>query len=367
MKSAILGIILSLISSNLACTITRLDGFLAPSTFCAGDLVFEDNFDFVDTSKWLFDNTLGGGGNWEFQWYPGYHNLNFQIRNGVAHFIPTLTSDYFGSEAFLSSGRITIPPDQCTQADWYGCDRTGTPDNILNPTRSARIDSRRSFGFRYGTVEFRAKMPLGDWLWPAIWFMPMHNVYGGWPRSGEIDLMEMRGNYNLWSGSTHVGVEQVGHTMHFGPQWDHNGWPTAHFTRNRTPGFDLDFHLYKLVWTDQHIQFYIDNQLTGTVSAGTGFWDRGGFHNSGHANPWAGASPMAPFDQEFYIIMNLAVGGTNYFSDYFVNLPNPKPWLNTSPRAAADFWEHRHWWLPTWNMGTEQSHMQVDYVRVWAI
>jgi hypothetical protein len=76
---------------------------------------------------------------------------------------------------------------------------------------------------------------------------------------------------------------------------------------------------------------------------------------------------MAPFDQDFYIIMNLAVGGTVFFADHWQNSPFPKPWSNQSPRAAADFWEHRHQWFPTWNVETDQSHMVVDYVRVWAI
>lgn len=197
--------------------------------------------------------------------------------------------------------------------------------------------------------------------------MPMHNVYGGWPRSGEIDVMEMRGNANLFNGAVNVGVEQAGHTMHFGPNWDANGWPTSHYTRNQSPGFDAGFHRYRLRWTATEIQFFIDDILSGTVAGGTGFWDRGGFANSGHANPWVGAELMAPFDQEFYIIMNLAVGGVNYFADNFVNSPHPKPWNNGSPRAATDFFDYRHWWLPTWNQATDQSHMQVDYVRVWAV
>jgi beta-glucanase (GH16 family) len=269
--------------------------------------------------------------------------------------------------SFLTSGRVTIPPEQCTQADFYGCDRQGTTDNIINPIRSTRVDTRQSFGFRYGELEIRAKMPRGDWLWPALWLMPKHSVYGGWPRSGEIDLMEMRGNANLLSGAVNVGVQQVGHTMHFGPQWDVNGWPTTHSTRNQVPGFDENFHRYRMRWTDTGITFFVDDVQTGNVAAGTGFWDRGGFAASGLENPWAGQHVMAPFDQEFYIIMNLAVGGTNYFSDSFVNSPNPKPWHNTSPRAAADFWDHRHWWMPTWNLGTEQPNMQIDYVRVWAV
>lgn len=85
-------------------------------------------------------------------------------------------------------------------------------------------------------------------------------------------------------------------------------------------------------WTETGITFFVDDTLVGTVNAGAGFWYRDPrFINSGLPNPWAGASPMAPFDQPFYIILNLAVGGTNYFADSFVNQPHAKPWLNTSP------------------------------------
>jgi hypothetical protein len=73
----------------------------------------------------------------------------------------------------------------------------------------------------------------------------------------------------------------------------------------------------------------------GSVEAGAGFWYRDPrFAQSGHENPWAGATVMAPFDQPFYIIMNLAVGGVNYFADVFENRPYPKPWWNGSPRGA---------------------------------
>ena len=78
----------------------------------------------------------------------------------------------------------------------------------------------------------------------------------------------------------------------------------------------------------------MDNSLVGTVAPGAGFWYRDPqFANSGLPNPWAGATPMAPFDQPFYIILNLAVGGTAYFADHFVNQPQPKPWFNNSPRG----------------------------------
>jgi len=118
----------------------------------------------------------------------------------------------------LQTGRVVIPPGECTLAEWYGCDRQGTVNNIINPIRSARVDTRNSFGFKYGTLEIRARMPAGDWLWPALWMMPRDNVYGGWPTSGEIDLLEQRSNRQLYDGNVNVGVNQAGSTMHFGPR-----------------------------------------------------------------------------------------------------------------------------------------------------
>lgn len=118
----------------------------------------------------------------------------------------------------MTSGRVIIPPGECTETQWFGCDRQGTATNIINPTRSARFDTWNSFRFRFGTMEVRAKMPAGDWIWPALWMMPRFSVYGGWPASGEIDLMEMRSNRALFSGATHVGNQQAGSTLHFGPR-----------------------------------------------------------------------------------------------------------------------------------------------------
>jgi beta-glucanase (GH16 family) len=225
-----------------------------------------------------------------------------------------------------------------------------------------------SFSFKYGSFEVRAKMPSGDWLWPAIWLLPTQQVYGGWPRSGEIDLVESRGNRRLFAGSTNVGNEQMGSTLHFGPRWDINAWQTAHFEKNSRPPFSDGFHTYKIVWTPDFMEFYVDNQRLGRVDAGNGFWQRGNFAASGLPNPWASASRMAPFDQEFHFVINLAVGGVNYFSDGFRNEGAAKPWSNTSPTAMRDFWRGKSGWLPTWNYGiNEDSHLQIDFVRVWAL
>lgn len=204
----------------------------------------------------------------------------------------------------------------------------------------------------------------------AIWMLPRYNQYSGWPASGEIDIMESRGNTQLYSvDGTHIGTQQVGNTLHWGPNYYFNRYSYTHFEKNLESGYNTDFHIYKLAWTETSIAFYIDNEEIGTVTPPEGgFWELGELSASGLENPWKTGSNtrMAPFDQEFYIILNLAVGGTSYFPDTASN-PGGKPWLNTSPRASGDFWDGREQWLPTWNLGTEDSHLQVDYVRVYAV
>lgn len=289
------------------------------------------------------------------------------VENGNLHIRPALTSDYYGEE-FLTSGQIVIPREECTNTEFDGCNRTGSPDFPLNPVRSARIRTIDSFSFKYGTLEVRAKMPAGDWLWPAIWLLPTKNRYGSWPRSGEIDLNESRGNRKLFSGKINVGTEQFGSTLHFGPHTNVNGWRTAHFNKNRIPGFNEDFHVYKLLWTPKKLQFFVDDESLGTINVGSGFWNRGNFSNSGFSNIWQNASINAPFDQEFHIILNLAVGGNGFFSDSLRNEPYKKPWKNTSPNSIRDFWNSRKLWLPTWNYyDDDSSHFIVDYVKVWAL
>ena len=105
-------------------------------------------------------------------------------------------------------------------------------------------------------------------------------------------------------------------------------------------------------------------------------------------NPWRFAknAKMAPFDQQvnilkhishskfslillqFFMILNLAVGGTEYFSDEEVNAGG-KPWRNDAKAAATDFWNGKNQWLPTWNLDQnngEDAALAVDYVRIWA-
>lgn len=245
---------------------------------------------------------------------------------------------------------------------------------IINPIRSARVRTIDSFAFKYGKVEISAKLSAGDWLSSAISFVAKDNVYGTWPTSGEIELVQSKGNREIIQNGVNIGSEQVNSMLHFGPYATLDAWQSAQFSRNSKPGsgFNNDFHRYQMEWTPEKIIFSVDDVETGTIKAGSGFWSRGSFNLTAPntSNPWRFASSMAPFDQEFFIALHLAAGGNKIFPDDDVTVASGKPWQNSSPTAVTDFWNARNSWLPTWNLEQNLSRdasLLVDYVRIWAL
>ncbi|XP_065664112.1 beta-1,3-glucan-binding protein [Hydra vulgaris] len=336
-------------------------------------LIFEDNFNDFDLSVWEHLRTAAATGNNEFQYYTNNRSNSF-VKDGVLYLKPTLTKDTFGEE-FLYNGTLNLwgstPWTTCTSNLDSGCKRKGSSDSLINPIQSASIRSANKFSFKYGKVDVKAKLPQGDWIWPAIWLMPKYSVYGDWPASGEIDLMESRGNENLTVSKkdlTQIGNKRVSQSLHWGPYYPQNGHPKTLASRGKTEGsFASSYHVYTVIWTKHDISFYIDNSLSLNVSVGNeGFWKFGEFNKLENAsNPWENGSKMAPFDQEFYIILNTAVGGTNrYFDENF----EPRiPWDNNSngQKAMKEFWENKNQWLPTWK-GNNVA-LKIDYVRVWKL
>ncbi|XP_025829534.1 beta-1,3-glucan-binding protein-like [Agrilus planipennis] len=348
-------------------SITTVGGSKAPSQVCSGQLVFQDEFDSFDFSTWEHEITLAGGGNFEFQYYTNNRSNSF-VSNGMLNIVPTLLADDIGESA-LTSAQLNLwggsPVETCTNNAFFGCERTGSATNTLNPVKSARIRTFEAFHFRYGRVEVRAKMPRGDWFWSAIWMMPRYNVYGLWPASGEIDISEVRGNADLRRNNVHIGDQQTSGTLHWGPAWAANQFIRTTFPKNNASSYSSDFHLYGVTWTNESISFTVDGEVIGTVSPATNFWDLGQLEGRYWSNPWGTQSKMAPFDQHFYLILNLAVGGTVFFPDDAVNGNGDKPWRDTSSQAFTDFWNGRNSWLPTWR--NNDSTFLVDYVRVYAI
>ncbi len=145
---------------------------------------------------------------------------------------------------------------------------------------SSRLRSLGKADFTYGRMEARIKLPTGKGLWPAFWMLSTSEPYGGWPQSGEIDIMELVGDQ----------PEVVHGTIHYGPEWPQNKSTGEEFRINQGI-FNDDFHLFSIEWDPGEIRWYVDNYLFSTKSRNNVLPDR-----------W-------PFDHDFHFLLNVAVGG----------------------------------------------------------
>ena len=150
---------------------------------------------------------------------------------------------------------------------------------------SGRINTQNKHDYKYGKFEVRAKVPSGKGFLPAFWMMPTNeNLYGQWPKCGEIDIMEVLGSEtNKTYGTLHFGEP---HTQSQGsyvlPEGD----------------FSSEYHVYACEWEPNEIRFYVDGQLF--YSENDWFSKKEGYGELTYP---------APYDQPFYLILNLAVGG----------------------------------------------------------
>ena len=240
------------------------------------ELLWNDEFDgsSLDETKWNYEPHEPGWTNEELQEY-------------------TTSTD----NAFVRDGKLVLKAIKSEKdgKDYY---------------TSGKITGQNKTDFTYGKIVTSAKVPEGQGLWPAIWMMPqVQEYYGEWPKCGEIDIMEVLGN----------NVKTAYGTLHFGePHGEIQG------TWNLTDSTYADsFHEYSVEWEPGEIRWYIDGNLYNT------------------ANDWFTAvqgedeKPYpAPFDQPFFVQMNLAVGGT---------------WPG-DPDETTDF---------------DKAEFEIDYVRVY--
>lgn len=152
---------------------------------------------------------------------------------------------------------------------------------------SGRIRSINKVDFASGRIEVRARLPIGQAYWPAVWLLPTENYYGTWPLSGEIDLLEGKGQE----------PKNVYGTIHYGGYVPNNKNTGATYTLTNGD-FTNEFHNFSLVWKQDTIQWFVDNILYSTKTRKDlpDFW-------------W-------PYSRNFHFILNLAVGG------YFLGYPN---------------------------------------------
>lgn len=241
------------------------------------NLLWNDEFDkdAMDESIWNYEPHEPGWTNAELQEYTTSTD-NVFVRDGKLVLKAIKTSDENGKD-YYTSGKVT---------------------------------TQNKKDFMYGKVVVSAKVPEGQGLWPAIWMMPTdESYYGQWPKCGEIDIMEVLGSQ----------VDTSYATIHYGePHAEQQG------TKVLTEGTFADsFHEYSVEWEPGEMRFYVDNELIHTV------------------NDWFTAEEgqddkpyPAPFNQNFFVQLNLAVGGT---------------WPG-NPDDSTDF---------------DKAEFEIDYVRVY--
>lgn len=208
------------------------------------NLVWNDEFNgtVVDSTKWEYEVNGDGGGNNELQYY---------------------TDRYQNS--FVDSGSLVI---------------VARKEAYLNRQyTSARMRTKYKGDWTYGHFEVRAKLPFGRGTWPAIWMLPTDWEYGGWPASGEIDIMEHVGyDQNVIHGTTHC------QKYYFKINTQISG--TIKIANAST-----EFHTYAINWYPDSIEFFVDKTKYLTS------------YNDGSG--WQGW----PFNRRFHMILNIAVGG----------------------------------------------------------
>ncbi len=248
-------------------------------------LVWSDEFEgtSIDRRKWNHEINCWGGGNNEKQCYTD-NPENSYVSGGTLKI-------------------VALPAD----------------DGEPLPYTSARLSSKYQGDWKYGRIEVRAKLPYGQGSWPAIWMLPTDNVYGEWPKSGEIDIMEA---VNLKTVNADGEIESNVHgTLHYGRLWPDNVSSGKGYELPGNTNPADDFHVYAIEWQEGEIRWYVDGYLYQTQMASSlrynsrgeiaGLRHRGWFSENfdivtGKLETHWG---KAPFDQRFHLLLNLAVGG----------------------------------------------------------
>jgi beta-glucanase (GH16 family) len=205
----------------------------------------------VDETVWTIENTPGTPSNNELQYYTARKNAE-----------P-------GANVFIADGALVI---EAREEAMNGFNYTS---GRLNTLRSATE-------FEYGRMEAKAKLPNVAGMWPAVWMMGGNSPASDWPIGGEIDIMEGKGRLPSWvSGGLHRSLTR-------GAAGDIVSTQSYQLASGN---FHDDWHVFSVEWDEQQIRWYVDSSLFQTVP-----------RPPATAQPW-------PFDQPFYFLLNLAVGG----------------------------------------------------------
>lgn len=232
--------------------------------------VWSDEFDGnqLDSTKWKYQigNGFWGNDTWIYGWGNNEKEYYTDREKNIA----------------VKGGKLLIT---AIKENFEG-DQAGKKANFSYT--SGKILTKDLFAKKYGRFEIKAKLPNGGkGLWPAIWLLPNKEEYGIWAASGEIDIMEGWGSK----------INQVAGTLHYGEAWPKNIHTGKEYVFKNS---DVsEWHEYALEWTPGVIKWFVDGELYQTQSN----W------YSKNNNEAVNYTFPAPFDKEYYVILNLAVGG----------------------------------------------------------
>lgn len=371
-------------------------------------LILDDEFKTLNKDVWGYEIQRGGFGSGSFEWTTDDPKNVYTDAEGL-HIVPTLTTETTSitKDQLIDNYVLNLTTDgTCTGTGIDNCSirSNKTAGTIINPVRSGRISTKGKKSITFGKVEVVAKMPQGDWLWPAIWMMVGHPS-ACFDRRSDVDSPRKirtangRGPVKSTSqraeGITAIIIPVAAATPSSVPcigaryrRWMHSSRPAGsiwfaepttrrNFIHSVLSGVrTICSHiLIPAYWyvACLHVACYSWPQILTVlqqvffIKFNKYMWDRGGFskalvNNSALYNPWAQTGHYnTPFDQSFYLILNVAVGGTNGF---FPNGIGNKPWGNESPTAPKEFWDGASNWLPTWGEGAKRG-LTVKSVKMW--
>ncbi|XP_023162081.2 gram-negative bacteria-binding protein 1 isoform X2 [Drosophila hydei] len=253
---------------------------------CKGQLIFEENFDQLNESRWLHDVRAPlDSTDAEFVLYDG----KARVLDGQLLIEPKLWSSY-RPDLHITNAQLDLS-DRCTGTHnrQKECVLLTSGPHIMPPVVVPRLSTKESFAFKYGRIDIRAKLPKGDWLVPLLLLEPLMEAYGqsGY-ESGQLRVAMSRGNQQL---RLPHGKLIDGRTIFGGAVLSTEASQREDFMvqQRRSVHFGDDFHLYSLTWSSQSLRFSIDGQEYGELLTG--------FAESNLNPSWRRGSPMAPFDR----------------------------------------------------------------------
>ena len=221
-------------------------GYTTPTTYANLKLAWSDEFNGTSLNEDFWNYEIGNNNGWGNNELQYYKKENTTVKDG--YLIIQAKNESAGNQIYTSS----------------------------------RLTTQNKYNFKYGRVDIRAALPKGQGIWPALWMLGKNFNTVGWPKCGEIDIMEMVG------GSSGVGSDNTTYgTVH----WDNAGQYAQYGGNTKlTSGiFNDEFHVFSIVWDSKKIVWYLDDKqfhVIDTTPAG-----------------------LSEFQEEYFLLVNLAVGG----------------------------------------------------------